>query len=65
MLDTIRFRIYIYIYIYIYINIDRIIRASIRLIYNSNRNEHLKTDENKHNIIGFYLESDANIVYFV
>ena len=30
--------------------IDRIIRASIRLIYNINRNEHLKTDEQQHNL---------------
>ena len=42
--------------------IDRIIRASIRLIYNINRSEHLKT-----NIIlnGYYLERNANIVYSV
>ena len=30
--------------------IDRIIRASIRLIYNINRSEHLKTDEHQHNL---------------
>ena len=32
------------------IKIDRIIRASIRLIYNINRSEHLKTDEHQHNL---------------
>ena len=30
--------------------IDRIIRASIRLIYNINRSEHLKTDEHQHHL---------------
>ena len=42
--------VYIYIYIYICRKIYRIIRAPIRLIYNGNRSEHLKTDENQHNL---------------